>query len=393
MNDPVVKQYTRWCYPRPVNDLVAHAQRGIRDSNDPSLISRRLWPRGPPRQEFDILVAGCGTYQAAFLAFTNPRSRVLGIDLSSVSLRHHECLREKHKLTNLELTRMDLCDVASLGRSFDYVVATGVIHHMADPGRGLSVLRSVLRRDGVVSIMVYGRYARAGVYTLQELFRRVGLGQDASDLDVVKATLAVLPPWHHVRSYLPRAQDLAYDSGLVDTFLHVRDRAYSVPEVLELVRAAGLAFQGWRDPAAYALCEALPPEHPLLTKASRLAPEDQWTVVELLTQAISTHGFLACHKDRPLRDYQPDFASEEALEYRPERTHCTSIDTHNLLRRLGRSGQLGPEQASWVRRADGRTTIGELVASAQGDDRERAMRFFAEMWTRGYLLYALETNA
>jgi SAM-dependent methyltransferase len=393
MSDPIVEQYTRWCYPRPVNDLVAHAASGIRDSNDPSLIGRRLWPRGAPHPEFDVLVAGCGTYQAAFLAFMNPQCRVLGIDVSSLSLRHQECLRQKHSLTNLELARMDLGDVASLGRSFDYVVATGVIHHLADPAGGLSALRSVLRPQGVISVMVYGRYNRAGVYTLQELFRRVGLGQDASDLEVVKATLAVLPPWHHVRSYLPRARDLAYDSGLVDTFLHVRDRAYSVPEVLDLVREAGLAFQGWRDPAAYTLCETIPRDHPLLTKASRLPPEEQWAVAELLTQAISTHGFLACHKDRPLRDYQPDFASEEALEYRPERTYGSTIDAHDMLRRFGRSGQLGPEQASWMRRADGKTTIGELVASSQGADRKSAMGFFAEMWTRGYLLYAFGPGA
>jgi SAM-dependent methyltransferase len=224
--DLVAKQYTAWCYPRPVPDLAAHAREGVYDASDPSLFRRRLWPRRTERDDLDILIAGCGTYQAAFYAFMNPHCRVTGIDLSETSLQHHLYLKERHELSNLTLCQMNLLDVASLRQTFDYVVSTGVLHHLQDPDAGLRVLKSVLRPNGVMSVMVYGRYNRAGVYMLKDAFHRAGLQQDARSLDVIKATLAALPPWHHARSYLVTAPDLGYDSGLVDTFLHPVDRPY-----------------------------------------------------------------------------------------------------------------------------------------------------------------------
>lgn len=41
------------------------------------------------------------------------------------------------------------------------------------------------------------------------------------------------------------------DGALVDTFLHARQRSYTVEECLELVGAAGLTFQGWLRNSPY----------------------------------------------------------------------------------------------------------------------------------------------
>src|SRR5262249_5381926 len=147
----------------PVPDLAAHTQRGIYDATDPSLFRRRLWPRNTEPDDLDILVAGCGTYQAAFYAFKNPRCRVLGIDVSETSLQHQMYLRERHGLPTLRLRKMTLLDVPKLGESFDFVVSTGVLHHLSEPHLGLAALKSVLRLGGVLSLMVYGRYQRLGV--------------------------------------------------------------------------------------------------------------------------------------------------------------------------------------------------------------------------------------
>ena len=48
-----------------------------------------------------------------------------------------------------------------------------------------------------------------------------------------------------------RARDLRSDAGLVDTFLHGRDRSYTVDDCLDLVTSAGLVFQGWLLKAPY----------------------------------------------------------------------------------------------------------------------------------------------
>ena len=46
-------------------------------------------------------------------------------------------------------------EAEELGCSFNKIVCTGVIHHLPDPEIGLRALRSVLKPEGAVHIMVY----------------------------------------------------------------------------------------------------------------------------------------------------------------------------------------------------------------------------------------------
>ncbi len=55
--------------------------------------------------------------------------------------------------------------------AFDYIDASGVLHHLPDPLAGLHVLVSVLKPDGAIGIMTYGALARSGVYPMQQLQR------------------------------------------------------------------------------------------------------------------------------------------------------------------------------------------------------------------------------
>src|SRR5207302_4663278 len=132
--------------------------------------------------------------------------------------------------------------------SFDFIVCYGVLHHLADPVAGLRALGRVLKPDGVIDIMVYGRYGRLGVSMMQELFRFMGVEQNAAGVQIVKDILAALPATHPVQKYRRQAaRDLASDEGLVDTFLHRRDRPFSVSACLDLVQEAGLVFHGWKE--------------------------------------------------------------------------------------------------------------------------------------------------
>jgi len=189
----VARQYEAWVYPKPVEDLAeALATGGYWDLTDPAYFRRKLWPRKIEPDDLSILVAGCGTNQAAHYAFTNPNSQVLGIDISTTSLEHEAYLKQKHQLDNLNLLHMSLGQIGSLGRSFDLIVSTGVLHHLPDAGAGLRSLRDVLRPHGVMSLMVYGRYPRVGVYMMQEAFRMLGLKQDAEGIGMVKQAINAL---------------------------------------------------------------------------------------------------------------------------------------------------------------------------------------------------------
>jgi len=403
----VARQYANWSYPRPEPDLAAYTEAGNYDFSDPSLFRRKLWPKKVEPDGLEILIAGCGTIQAATYAYKNPECHVTGIDISEPSLGHEKHLKQKHNLENLDLFVMSLDEVVRLEKSYDLIVSTGVLHHLPDPDAGLRSLRDVLRPRGVISLMLYGYYRRFGVYMMQEVFRLAKLEQDEHGVNVVKQTIAALPAWHHVKSYASLAPDLGYDAGFVDTFLHRQDRAYTVPQVLAFARENGLKFQSWLDNAKYSIAEALPPGHPLRDAALALPKEDQWHLVELLTQSLGCHRFLLCHPDRPPSHYTLDFSvgAEPAvwLEYIPRIRFPTEIlEQANLNSgapaRLGRDGhdfELSVFEAQMFDQVDGRKTIRAIVEAQpwlQNDPSQRlqlAHAFFARMADFDHFLFEL----
>src|SRR5258708_8801319 len=174
--DEVRAFYERFPYPPPIDDL----EKYRRDWQDPQRRRAEFhlyWPGRSYRDDQSILIAGCGTSQAAKHALRWPAAQVTGIDCSAASVQHTEQLKAKHGIKNLKVYQLKIEDVRKLGMSFDEVVCTGVLHHLADPVKALNALRSVLKPGGAMQLMVYAPYGRAGVYMLQEFCR--GLGMEA----------------------------------------------------------------------------------------------------------------------------------------------------------------------------------------------------------------------
>jgi hypothetical protein len=65
--DVVTRQYERWRYPRPIPDLEALPE-GSWWWFDPIHFHRMLWPDRDYKPDLDILIAGCGSNQAAIFA-------------------------------------------------------------------------------------------------------------------------------------------------------------------------------------------------------------------------------------------------------------------------------------------------------------------------------------
>ena len=151
--------YERMPYPAPLTSLDEH--RDLYKNRDRRRAEFHLiWPAKQPRENQEILIAGCGTSQAARYALREPDARITAIDVSDTSLRHTRDLQRKYNLENLELHQLPIERVREIGRSFDLVVCTGVLHHLPDPDYGLRALRDVLRPSGAMRLMVYARYGR-----------------------------------------------------------------------------------------------------------------------------------------------------------------------------------------------------------------------------------------
>ncbi|MGA9276396.1 class I SAM-dependent methyltransferase, partial [Ilumatobacter sp.] len=261
-----------------------------------------IWPRRPVPDASTLLVAGCGTSQAARHAVMHPQVRVVGIDVSATSVDHSRRLAELHDLASLEVHQLPIEQVGELGESFDHIICTGVLHHLADPPAGLRALREVLAPGGALTLMVYATYGRTGVYVMQEYCRRLGITPTPAQLADLVATLRELPSGHPLDHVLRNSRDVHDDDALSDALLNPRDRAYTVPELDGLLGDAGLRFGRWARQAPYRPDCGSISETPHGPRIARLPPMEQYAAVELFRGTIARHTAIAFADDDPTSD-------------------------------------------------------------------------------------------
>jgi SAM-dependent methyltransferase len=399
-SDPVARQYNDYPYPLPYQDLDEQLAKDVRILGDPARYAPFIWPEGRPRRDLDILSAGCGTHQAAYLAHTNPDCRVTGIDLSATSLEHERFLQAKHGLTNLELYELDILQAANLGQTFDLIFCTGVLHHTPDPDASLRALAAVLRPHGAMCLMIYARAKRLGIYLLQDAFRRLGVEQNAEGIAFVRQAIAELPPNHFVGNMLMSGGDFTHDAGVVDMFLHPRDSALCVPELLDYVERNGLVFQTWFHNEVYHTDRLFRPDSTVAQAIQRLPIREQWAVVEnLMIAGDGRHAFIACRPERDARRYGIDFSGTDWLDYFPLRhprvqivTPAVPPDKSGAYAQRGWTFNLAPRPAVLFEQADGSRRLREIVADplfAAGEEpTELARRVCARLWRSGLACFS-----
>src|SRR5579884_1709170 len=389
----VARQYEAFAYPKPFEDLAEAIAKGYYQIGDPALYGPVLWPLGTPDRSLKILVAGCGTVQAAYTAYMNSEHVVTGLDLSEASLAHERFLEERHGLQNLKLFKGNLLEVGLLEDQFDVVLCTGILHHMSDPRSGLCALRGVLAPEGVMVVMLYGQTVRTGVYMLQDAFRRMHIPQTPDGVQKVRRILGELPRRHFAQDYIRAAAELRDDAAIVDTFLHPQDRAYTVPQILELVEASGLAFQNWVDNHSYWRNALWGSDTAIATAVDPLPRVEHWAAVEMLSQVAGMHTFTVRSKtdavaivdfDSTLwRAFVPHWApglvrkGEGKFARGPYELHCSELEQFVL------DG------------CNGERTIEEIVdvPALEGipvDERETfAQRYFEHLWKLGHIMVSL----
>jgi SAM-dependent methyltransferase len=363
LSDIVSTQYERWMYPQPIIDLPGWLNENWQWF-DPSHAHRMFWPDREYKPNLDILIAGCGTNQAAVFAYTNPKSKVVAIDVSQPSLDHHKHLKAKYDLNNLELHHLPIEEVGTLNRDFDLIVSTGVLHHLAEPKIGMKALANCLRLEGVIAIMLYAKFGRIGVEMMQSVFKDLSLSQNDASLSMVREALAILPDDHPIKSYLSIAPDLQYDAGLVDTFLHGRDRSYSIDDCFDLVTSADLVFQDLFIKSPY-----YPPHsssNPFYSSVAGMPEKKQWSIMERTNFRNGCHFFTACRDDRPKETYKIDFKSGNFANFVPSFRYRCGLNG-NKISRYNWSMVLESTEQAILQYVDSHRSIQEILSKASNN--------------------------
>src|SRR5690606_30812826 len=311
--------------------------------------------------------------QAAKYALRWPNARVTGIDVSGPSIERTAELRRKYRLDNLELAELAIEDAVDLGREFDHVVCTGVLHHLADPGAGLAALREVLAPRGALQLMVYAPYGRAGIYLLQDYCRRLGVGASSAEIQDLAAVLHALPDGHPLAPLLRGTPDFASEAGIADALLHPLDRPYSVPDLFRLLHGNGMQFGRWLRQAPYAPGCGAAARSPHRRLLEQLPAEERYAAMELFRASMLRHSAIVYRDDFPGSPQPVRFDDDAWLGYVPIRLPDTICVEERLpagaagvlINRLHTDTDIylpiDAPQKRWVNAVDGTRRIGALL--------------------------------
>ena len=202
-----------------------------------------------PQQPRDALIAGCGTgLSTVDFARQARTTRILAIDLSLASLRYAKRMAERLGLANVEFGQADILQLGSLGRQFDFIDASGVLHHLADPWQGWRILLALLRPGGIMQVGLYSELGRRNIVAARAFIAARGYRPTADDIrrcrqDIVAAEDA------QVASVAQR-DDFFTLSECRDLLFHVQEHRTTVPEIKSFLAANSLEFGGFFVDAA-----------------------------------------------------------------------------------------------------------------------------------------------
>lgn len=197
----------------------------------------------------DVLIAGCGTgQQAVMMAKRYADARVLAVDLSRASLCYAKYRTDVLGLDNIEYGQADILKLASLGRHFDVVACTGVLHHLADPLEGWRVLLSILRPHGVMHIALYSELARADVVAARDFSAKRGYQATIDDIRRYRQDVLALDEASPARAIVRRG-DFYATSDCRDLLFHVQEHRFTLPQIKDFLADNGLDLIGFEHDA------------------------------------------------------------------------------------------------------------------------------------------------
>jgi SAM-dependent methyltransferase len=198
-------------------------------------------------EALEVLVAGCGTgYQAIGIAQNFQGARVLAVDLSRASLAYAKRKTPAVLREAIDYAQADILKLGGIGRSFDLVDATGVLHHMAEPLTAWRLLLDLTRPGGLMHLGFYSELARAPIVAARAFIAERGYGATPTEIRRFRQDLLASP---HAR--VAGSTDFFSTSECRDLLFHVQEKRLTIPELKSFIAEHGLKFIGFEfEPAA-----------------------------------------------------------------------------------------------------------------------------------------------
>jgi len=195
--------------------------------------------------KIDILIAGCGTGQHSVdTAQRFYGARILAVDLSLSSLSYAKRKSRELGVTSIEYAQADLQKLGTLGRSFDVIESSGVLHHLADPLLGWQVLLSLLRPGGFMRLGLYSEVARRNIVQARAFIAAQGYEATASEIRRCRQDLMSLDNGADFGNIF-QSPDFFSVSACRDLLFHIQEHRMTLPGIDAFLRENDLAFLGF----------------------------------------------------------------------------------------------------------------------------------------------------
>jgi SAM-dependent methyltransferase len=147
-------------------------------------------------------------------------------------------------LTNIAYAQADILRLDTIGRTFDLIASTGVLHHLADPLAGLRVLIKLLRPRGLMHLGFYSEAGRQPMIAARRFIAQRGYRGTAADIQRCRQELMSQKPAD--LPDLAELDDFFSTSACRDLLFHVAERRMTLPEIQAFLAAEGPVLVGFQ---------------------------------------------------------------------------------------------------------------------------------------------------
>jgi len=231
--------YPRWIRPRtePVSLPVKRVMQSIFPHKD---FSKIVFPERP-----EILIAGSGTGEHALTVFSRfSGARVLAIDLSLGSIAYAIRKARELGIRGIDFAQADILEMGGIGRRFDIIDSSGVLHHLRDPMKGWRILVELLQPWGFMKIALYSELARQPVVKARAFIEKKGYLPTAKDIRRCRQEI-LSEKADPVVKEITGFRDFYSLSECRDLLFHVQEHRFSLLQIEAAMDELGLEFIGF----------------------------------------------------------------------------------------------------------------------------------------------------
>jgi tetratricopeptide (TPR) repeat protein/2-polyprenyl-3-methyl-5-hydroxy-6-metoxy-1,4-benzoquinol methylase len=196
-------------------------------------------------KNLEILIAGCGTGQHSIgTSQLIKGAKILAVDLSMVSLGYAKRKTAELDIDAIEYAQADLLKLNSLGRTFDVIESSGVLHHLENPFDGWEVLLSLLRPYGLMKLGFYSELARRDIVRVRNLISSAGIGSSLQEIRDYRRHLLRLKSSEDY-GFATGSADFFSTSSCRDLLFHVQEHRMNLRTLDRFFKDHDLNFLGF----------------------------------------------------------------------------------------------------------------------------------------------------